>query len=213
MRGARANGNRFARDVPALPCSGHVVLSARSVRQHLPHATGPASVPHSASVVRMLRRLAIASASTALLAAAPLRAQVIIDDPEESGPSASAGAAYLALSLTPVGALAPSADYLLARPGAAPRPLRFHGRFGSIDHGDGIGQRTFAAMVDMPLAATALSITAGYVDATCDDLEDDSGGDASVDCKGGITLGARLGSSFFSRSLDAAGTSALVRSE
>ena len=153
--------------------------------------------------------LALSLVAAAFLVARPLAAQIIEEGPDVlGGPDENAAAAYLALTMTPIGALAPSADYMLARPGMAPRPLRLHGRFASLDRGPGIGQRAWAATIDMPVAAASLSLTAGYVDITCDDALDDP--DVSIDCKGGVMFGARLGSSFFSRSLDAAGTSVLV---
>ena len=144
-----------------------------------------------------------------LVSARPLSAQI---DPgaDAGGPSASAAAAYTALTLTPVGAFAPSADYMLARPGAAPRPMRVHGRFGSMDRGPGASQHAWGLTLDMPAGGAALSITGGMVDVRCSDLEEMADPNVSVSCKGGYSFGARFGSSFFSRSLDAAGTSALV---
>jgi hypothetical protein len=155
--------------------------------------------------------LALALVGSAFLVARPLEAQIIDEGPDVlGGPDENAAAAYLALTMTPVGALAPSADYMLARPGTGPRPLRLHGRFASLDRGVGIGQRAWAATIDMPVASASLSLTGGYVDITCDDELDDPSAGISVNCQGGVMFGARLGSSFFSRSLDAAGTSVLV---
>ena len=127
-----------------------------------------------------------------------------------SGPSASAAAAYLALTTTPVGAFAPTGDYMLRRPGMAPPPIRFHGRFGSLDRGPGASQRAWGATFDLPVASTALELTAGMVDLSCDDLENLGDPDVSLKCKSGVNVGARLGAPFFSRSIGAAGNSALV---
>lgn len=143
-----------------------------------------------------------------VLVARPATAQLIPDS--VSIESDGAAAAYLALTLTPVGALASTADYLLARPGAGPRPPRLHGRFASLDRGPGIDQRTIAASVDLPLGAGGLGLTAGYVDVTCDDDLTDGLEGIEIDCRGGLTLGAQFGMPLMSRSTDAAGTSALV---
>ena len=86
--------------------------------------------------IRRRALVAIAVAAAALFTARPASAQIIpvpVDSIDED--DADAQAAYLALTLTPVGALAPSFDYLLARPGAAPRPLRLSARFGSLERG------------------------------------------------------------------------------
>jgi hypothetical protein len=144
----------------------------------------------------------------AVLCARPAAAQLIPDS--VSVESDGAAAAYLALTLTPVGALAPTAHFMLARPGAGPRPLRVHGRFASLDRGVGIDQRTFGATIDLPVGPGSFGITAGYVDITCDDDLTDGFDGIEVDCRGGLTLGASFGMPVASRSMDAAGTSALV---
>lgn len=143
-----------------------------------------------------------------LLAARPVQAQLIPDS--VSIENDGAAAAYLALTLTPVGALAPTTDYLFARPGAGPRPPRFHARVGSLDRGTGIDQRTLAASVDVPVGAGSFNITAGYVDILCDDDLNDGFEGIEIDCRGGLSLGAQFGMPLLSRSTDAAGTSALV---
>lgn len=149
----------------------------------------------------------LATAATATFARPALAQDE--EPPIETGFTDAQAAAYLALTITPVGALAPSQGWLLRRPGEAPPPMRLHAHVATMDRGAGIGQRVVAATLDMPAGAAALSITAGYLDVTCDD-EATGGFDVGLECGGGLTVGARLGRALASRSLDAAGSSALV---
>lgn len=176
-------------------------------------------LPMTALVPSPTRLLVRTLALTLLaVAARPLEAQVFTPGEldGEDGPSRSATAAYLALTLTPVGALAMPADYLFARPGEAQGPMRVHARLGTLDRGPGVSQRTIGASLDLPAAGTLVSLTGGYVDSQCDDLGG-AGGDPEfpglefrVTCGGGLTLGAQVGRPLLSRSLDAAGTTVLV---
>lgn len=158
-----------------------------------------------ARCARAIPLAVVASLLATTAAARPLHAQDVTGVSQLDGP----GAAYFALTVTPVGALAPLHDFLLRRPGGAPMPMRLHASFGAIDRGSGLTQRTFAATLDMPVGASSLALTAGYLDLACNN--DATGGlDVGISCRGGVTLGARVGRPLASHSMDTAGTSALV---
>lgn len=157
---------------------------------------------------------ALAGAFLVALAARPAGAQIFFPggSDAEGGPSGSAAAGYVALTLTPVGALAMPADYLFARPGAALGPMRAHARAGAIERGPGISQRVFAATLDLPAMGALVSLTGGYVDSECDDYasEGDPAFPFALECRGGITLGARLGRPLWSRAFDELATTIAV---
>ena len=213
--GARAKANGFAVGFNGgdLLRRGRRLASSFALARWRPHAPGlqPNRLVSRNLSPNLSRNLSRALLVLGVLAARPASAQVLRRDVVgDAPPSASAAAAYAALALTPVGAFAPSGDYLLTRTGAAPSPMRLHGRFGTMDRGFGSGQRAWGATLDVPVGVAALSITGGYVDATCDHEVDDPASQTRIRCGGGLTLGARLGSVLVSRSLDAAGTTALV---
>lgn len=119
-----------------------------------------------------------------------------------------AWAAYNALTLTPDGALAPIAGFLLSRPGEPVGALRVSARVGGGDRNAFTEQRAYAGTVDVPVGIASLALTAGYVDLSCEELQDASGD--PEDCRGGWHIGARLGRSLWSYSLDPAATNVLV---
>lgn len=149
-------------------------------------------------------------AALAALLAAPAAGAQVIEEPVELGFVSGESASYLALTLTPVGALAPAHDYLLRPAGVGPSGMRLHGRVAMLDRGPGISQRTAAATLDIDVQGASLALTGGYLDLACDEDEASGGLDVGVDCQGGITLDARLGRALASRSFDAAGSRRLV---
>lgn len=155
-----------------------------------------------------LRQRTLALAVAALLAAPAAGAQIIIEEPPVDEGASREAAAYLALTITPVGALAPAHDFLLHRAGEAPPGLRLHGRFATIDRGPGLSQRTLAATLDLPVGGASLALTAAYIDVACDD--ELAGGEFDLSCDGGIALDARLGRALAARALDATGSARLV---
>lgn len=152
-------------------------------------------------------RLSVALAALAL-AAAPLGAQVIPEDPPIPADDDGPAAAYLALTTTPVGALAPAPAFMLRRPGQPSVPLTVSARVGFVERADFIDQRTWAVAVAIPAGRAAFELTAGYVDVACPDVEDDP--DFPIRCRGGWTVGAQLGAPVLSRSLDPAGAQVLI---
>ena len=159
---------------------------------------------------RPLRLLTGLAALAALLAAAPAAGAQVIEEPIEGGFASGEAAAYLALTLTPVGALAPAHDFLLRPAGPGPSGMRLHGRVGTLDRGSGVSQRTVAATLDIDVGGASFAFTGGYVDIGCDEDELSGGLDVGLDCQGGLTLDARLGRALSARSFDAAGSRRLV---
>ena len=138
--------------------------------------------------------------------ARPAAAQFIPERPSTIN-AEGASAAYLALTLAPVGGLAPSAGYVLRRPGGPRPPVRLHARYGTMERDPGVTQRLVAATLDVPVEMGVVSFTAGRVDFDCADARD---GDFVVSCAGGMTYGAQLGTTLAQRVLDSAGGSAVV---
>lgn len=161
----------------------------------MPHPT-PFPIP---------RRSVWALALTLAAVPSTLAAQTVpVPPPTTQGPLDDEGwAAYSALVLTPDAGLAPSAGYLLARPGERLEALRISVRAAGVERNAFTDQRVYAATLDLPMRIASLAITAGYVDFSCDEIQE-------WDCRGGWQAGARLGRSLWSQSLDAAGTNVLV---
>lgn len=156
-----------------------------------------------AAVARGLAALLVCSAGISSTAAAQI--QPAPTDPPTSGRGTfdDAGwAAYYALSITPDASLAPVTSYLLARPGEVLEGLRVSLRASGAERNAFTDQRVFAGTVELPVVVASLALTAGWVDFRCDELADD--------CRGGWQVGARLGRSLWSYSLDAAGSNVLV---
>lgn len=119
----------------------------------------------------MIRRSLFALSTLSALAAlaAPAAAQDV---------SAGDAAAYMALVTTPAGATVPRL--------AAPMTFRkaafgVHAEYGQIGEGD-FHNRNFVGGVDVPLASTELSLTAGWNSPSCP---------SDADCKGNWLAGAR----------------------
>lgn len=139
------------------------------------------SRPHAASVL-----LAIVCFG---LLAAPASAQVLPvpdEDPDQERQARNA-LIYMALSSTPVGALAPTAD-----PGRLPGirgGLHLTGHAAFIDQ-QGVSNRNFALSLGMPVPGGTLRATGGFTDYICD--EDDpfaSDPDLSMECNSGVFAG------------------------
>jgi hypothetical protein len=123
----------------------------------------------------MIRRSLFALSTLSALAAlaAPAAAQDV-----SSGPSAGDAAAYGALVSTPVGATVPrlAAPMMYRNPG-----FGVHADYGQIGDSD-YRNRSFVGGLDVPLAHTELSLTAGWNSPSCP---------SGADCKGNWLAGAR----------------------
>ena len=122
----------------------------------------------------------------------------------------NAAAAYAGLLLTPVGALPARHDFLLRPANGIAPAARLHFGFGHVEYERGVGQRAYAATLDVPISRGVLSATAGYLDVRCDEDEVSAGFGADATCGGGIMLGGRLGAVLAERALDATGGSSLL---
>ena len=161
-------------------------------------------MPNSPARLATLRGTAVLAL---VLVPSALAAQLVPTPPARAGDD-DAWAAYNALSLTPDGALAPIAEFMLSRPGEPLGPLRVTARAAGGDRNAFTEQRAFAATVDFAVPGASLAVTAGYVDFSCPELQQSDG--SAEDCRGGWHAGARLGRSLWSLSLDAAGSNVLV---
>ena len=123
----------------------------------------------------MIRRSLFALSTLSALAAvaAPLAAQEVTD-----GPSAGDVAAYGALIATPVGATVPrlASAMMFGKPS-----FGVHADYGQMSEGD-LHSRNFVGGVDVPVAGTELSLTAGWNTPGCP---------SDADCKGSWLAGAR----------------------
>ena len=116
-------------------------------------------------------------------------AQIFVPD---QGGNEGASAAYLALGITPVGALPASINPALVA-GTAGIGYRF--QFGYVDEGSDFSRRVLGAGLDFPLGRANLGITAGVTDFSCESFSD-FGITIDLDCKsawmGGLTLATRV---------------------
>ena len=118
-----------------------------------------------------------------------------------AGRSASAAAAWVALTLTPDGALAPEA------PPRAALDERVHVRVATLSRDAVLSQRAFGVTFDLPAGGSVLSLTGGWVQSRCERLEGAESSDVSTRCRGGAMAGARFGHVVVSRSWGAAKSS------
>ena len=126
-----------------------------------------------------------------LLHATPAFAQ-ILPVPEQPAPDEDdmdEAAAYVALSTTPVGGLAPMAE-IPGLAGTAGR-MQFHGQFGLVEQDGPFSTRNFAFGVGLPRQRMVVRLTGGIVDFVCDDEGLFQPGDGfELDCGMGFFGGA-----------------------
>ena len=149
------------------------------------------------------RSLPLLAALAAFVTLTPsLGAQLVTSDSTDG-----AQAAYLALSLTPMGALTPMVS---AREAGMPaRSTGFRFQFANRDDGQGESRRSWAGGLDVPFGQNTLGFTLGYVDVVCDDAGAAEFGFA-IQCKGALMGGADFAVPLVRHPLAAGDASSLV---
>ena len=102
-----------------------------------------------------------------VLVAAPASAQIIPLPEEPSESEMNEAAAYLALSTTPVGALAPMTS--VPGPHGSVGRVQIHGQFGFMEQEGDFSTRNFALAATFPTQLFAIRLTAGVADFACDE--------------------------------------------
>src|SRR5687767_9957053 len=155
-------------------------IPARGTRAPLRHFVGmrivepPRPAPSPPAPRRPMTRTAHPLSLTAMLislalVAAPASGQ-ILPVPEPSGPTEDEideAAAYLALSTTPVGALAPMSS--IPGVGGTVGRVQIHGQFGFAEQEGPASTRNFALAVTFPSPLIAIRLTGGVADFVCDE--------------------------------------------
>ena len=108
-----------------------------------------------------------AALASILLLSASASAQIIVPPPEPDRDALKEAAAYLALSTTPVGALAPLAE-IPGLAGSAPR-LQLNGHVGLIEQEGPFSTRNFALGFSLPRRLAVVRLTGGVGDFVCDE--------------------------------------------
>lgn len=106
-------------------------------------------------------------------------------------------AGYLALSYTPIGALAPSPPFLGGTSSASGSRYVLQGRYGRLSPSDGLSNTTIGAGIEFPVGRWSLGGTLAYLSVSCtEEWEDFS------DCDSDIMLGGSARTTLLSRPLE-----------
>lgn len=136
-----------------------------------------------------MRRATFLLILLALISTSTRAAAQFVPDESGEGPGPSETAAFLALSVTPVGAFP---DIIM--PGSTSRqPIGFRFHLGHVDEDGDISRRSFGAGVDIPAGNATLGFTAGVQDFACPDEEDYGFVVLTYDCKKSFMGGASFG--------------------
>ena len=128
----------------------------------------------------------------------------LFPDPDGEGPGPSETAAFLALSITPVGAF----PDIIVPASSRRQPIGFRFHFGNLDEEGDISRRSFGAGIDIPAGTATLGFTLGVQDFVCPDEEDFGGGvTVSYDCAKALMGGASFGMPLVTNVLGAQGSS------